>query len=324
MVDLRFSSEELDALAVLRARVDAEPLLRNIPTAILARFLLACGLRVPHALERLRKREEKRRSVWRWDEVSTEEADALLDSVGYWQLSGRTDEGYATTFLVQREAKPPDSFGGAAAGLMAAHRFFLSAVSDADSCRDGLLLVLVLSGVPPSRLLAPPNKHMMAIGDGYTAVMPVRVRRILIVDAGAVLRVAVRAIAKAQLKPKLRERIEFLTLEQLGAIVPRRHWPVSLQSQQPEPTAATDAAATSLPPPPPPSPPPPPVAQTSAIIGARLAAFDGACEALTLPPLPSASERPDLWSSAVDIDEDSRLPTDSRTPADSRLSCSLS
>ena len=182
---LSLSAAELEALAVLhaRAREDAV-LLGSVTMEDLVRFLLANSCRTPRAFRRLQQREMLRNTTWQWSSCPLERAEQAMDTIGYWQASGVDQLGRPTAFLVQREATDPKTFLDAVAGLIAAHRFFLATASDlALACyRQGLVLVIDLSRYRAARLLAPPSKHIVKLGDAYTSVMPIRVASILVVD----------------------------------------------------------------------------------------------------------------------------------------------
>lgn len=217
----------------------------------LVRHLSASKWRLRLARARLRKLDA-RIDTWRWRDLEPTRHLQLLDTIGYWQLAGGPDaEGRPVAFIEQRAATRPSSYLEAAAGMRAAHAFFTAAaVPD-----QPLVVVAFLGGVPVRRLLYP-HRHLRAVGDGYSRLLPIRLARLYVVDAYPLVARTLRLLARRLLSSKMSARLVFCTSAELEHHVPRTSWPCARGGRGP------------------------PLGRTSAIVAARLAAHAAAAEEL--------------------------------------------
>lgn len=206
----------------------------SIDIGTAARFLLANKGDPKRAAARLRQLLEMRATRWNWPAICEQQVTSALDGLGitkgYWQTGGLDASGLRTGWMMQANAVPPQSLEVAQAGVAAAHRYWSAVCTDAPSLRDGITLVIVMSGVTAAGLATNRSKFAAAVGNAYQGVMPLRVRRILIVECGGALRLAVQALAAATLKRKERCKMEFISFDRLGELVPPASWPLSLQA----------------------------------------------------------------------------------------------
>ena len=195
---------ELKHLAALSAEYDDK-----VARSTLVRFLLANKGDVTKAADRLLRLLE-RRAMWCWEEIVESDVAAALDGAtarGYWQVGGADVVGRPTAWLFQGNATPPDTLAAARAGVKAAHTYFASEGGcDTDALREGIVLVIVMSGVKVSGLALNRNKFAAQLGNAYTHVMPLRVRSILLVDASYTAWMAASSMAAGALDRKARRR----------------------------------------------------------------------------------------------------------------------
>jgi hypothetical protein len=199
---------------------------QSVERPTLVRFLLANKGNVVKAALRLDRLLE-RRAAWCWSEIDDASVAAALDGRvevqrgrGYWQVGGADTAGRPTAWLFQGNSTPPESLAAAQAGVKAAHTFFASEGGcDAEVLREGIVLVIVMSGVRVSELaVGGSNKFAGRVGNAYTHVMPLRVRSVLMVDASNAAWVAALGVAAAALDRKARAKMEFVDFEQLASL----------------------------------------------------------------------------------------------------------
>lgn len=256
---------ELAALKALEAAAAADPSTAHFPRTTLVRFLLSSKGDHEQALARLRKLLAKR-LAWRMDELDEplESVETTLDGrgrvQGYWRLGGLDHHGRQTAFIVQRQARLPTDYKHAISGLQAAHHFFNAVSSDFAVMRDGLTLVIDLSGVSLMALASTlSNPHLQAIGDGYTEIMPIRWQLAIIVGASMAIRPLLMTGALLKLPARMRLRVHYAdSYDALALFVPRHSWPAGMHA---------DAAAV-------------PLEQISRAVRDRLAAFERECARL--------------------------------------------
>jgi len=263
---------ELDGLTRLTVLV-ANTELARAPRSLLLRFLLYTKCDVDKALHRLKEVLEKRMAlgIGKTFEDDSDDVDAFLTGrsvaapCGYWNFAGRDVTGRQIVWLRQKVATVAPSQEIAVTGVRAAHRFFYAATAELDTMRRGITLVLDMTDVGVSQLLAAcgggQRKIMTAVGDVYTHVMPVRPQAIIVVGCSAQLRPVFWLSARAVLPSKLKSRVTFMRDHQeLATLLPRSSWPAALL---PEGKASA-----------------PPFEQTDKHARARIVAFEEACSSI--------------------------------------------
>jgi hypothetical protein len=95
--------------------------------------------------------------------------------------------------------------------------------------REGVVLVVVMSGVGVGMLASKRNRFASTIGEAYREVLPLRLRRILLVDCPLSSRATALAVARVAMPAKTRKKMQFVSFNELAALVPRSSWPHSLQ-----------------------------------------------------------------------------------------------
>lgn len=247
------TSSERRSLASLSLLVDSNPTIAKVPVTLCLRFLLYAKGDVEKAFARLTELAKLRLKL----EVSgTFEDDAhaidvMLDGMredgprGYWAFGGEDASGYTTAWLLQQRAAPASSWEMAVTGVQAAHRFFYAATADMKSLRNGITLVVDLSGVRVTSLArsaTTSRQHMAVVGDPYRHVIPVRLQAIYVVGCSMALRPVLAMSVLAGLSSKLRNRIKHLSsYDELLAYVPRAAWPASLRDQRDTPRHHAEA-----------------------------------------------------------------------------------
>eukprot|EP00971_Amphidinium_carterae_P273520 5428421-Amphidinium_carterae.1 len=204
----------------------------------LFRFLAASKFNPPKAVRKIKLYQEK---LLEWqrlgmDDVEEDEVNILLDGRGavngYWQVGGVDSLGCRTAWLFQGNACAPADLKAALTGVKAAHCFFNGLASEWDAATEGITVVVMMSDVTYSRMLADVknNKHVSAIGDYFTDVLPVRCRRVIFVDCPGGLKMGLQAWATVAFSSKQRHKMMYVpSLQALKKEVPPHSWPLSLQ-----------------------------------------------------------------------------------------------